>query len=249
MHVAPSIAPKSAEDAFVAAQKTQCGAVYASASDLKTISGGLARAKIPFSFSSLWITPAELDAKDAELAEKKRLQEQQSLERKQKFEDEGRLREQRDKDLAAGQSTQQSELRTKYDGSARAAVADIVADVVNWEQSQRGPIGAEYPEFAAWLAAMRADHWEIMTTDREVQDYGTSDFKGRALTTAFARITIRLRNPILGEYQDACFVFGRIADQEFHMEREPIFAHCDDVDAVKLWQTGHEFQSQWVVGG
>ncbi|HME84773.1 MAG TPA: hypothetical protein VKG91_09555 [Roseiarcus sp.] len=58
---------------------------------------------------------------------------------------------------------------------------------------------------------MKADRWEIMTTDSDVQDYGTSDFKGRPLDTAFARVTIRLKNAILGEYKDACFVFGRIA--------------------------------------
>lgn len=249
MHVAPVLAMRSAEDAFVAAQKAQCGAVYASAADLKTISEGLAREKIPFSFSSVWITPAELDAKDAELAEKKRLEERQSLERQQKAADEAHLRAQRAKDLVATEAAQQAELRAKYDGSAKAAVADIVADVTNWEQRGRGPVGTEYPDFAAWLAATKADHWEIMTTDSDVQDYGTSDFKGRPLDIAFARVTIRLRNPILGEYKDACFVFGRMADQEFHMTREPFAVSCEDVDGVKLWQTEHKFQSRWVVGG
>jgi hypothetical protein len=156
---------------------------------------------------------------------------------------------QRAKDLVATEAVQQAELRAKYDGSAKAAVADIVADVTNWAQSQKGPVGAEYPDYAAWLAEKRADHWEIMTTDSDVQDYGTSDFKGRPLDTAFARVTIRLTNPILGEYKDACFVFGRMADPEFRMMRELIAATCDDGDGVKLWQTAHKFQSRWIVGG
>jgi len=248
MHVAPTLTMSSAEDAFVAAKKAQCGAVYASAADLKTISEGLAGAGIPFSFSSLWITSAELDAKDAELSQKKRLDAQQLAERQQKAADEARLRAQRAKDLVATEAAQQAQLRAKYDGPAKAAVADIVADVTNWAQSQKGPVGAEYPDYAAWLAEMRADHWEIMTTDSDVQDYGTSDFKGRPLDTAFARVAIRLRNPILGEYKDACFVFGRMADPEFDMVREPIAATCDDRDGVKLWQTAHKFQSRWVVG-
>ena len=165
MHVAPNLAMRSAEDAFVAAQKAQCGAVYASAADPKTISEGLAGAGIPFGFSSLWITSAELDAKDAELAQKKRLDAQQSAERQQKAADEARLRAQRAKDLVATEAAQQAELRAKYDGSAKAAVADIVADVTNWAQNQKGPVGAGYPDYAAWLAEKRADHWEIMTTD------------------------------------------------------------------------------------
>ena len=59
-----------------------------------------------------------------------------------------------------------------------------------------------------------------MTTDSDVEDYGTSDFKGRPLDTAFARVKIRLKNPILGEYKDPCFVFGRIVDPEFNMTRD-----------------------------
>ena len=76
MHVGPVLAAKSAEDAFVGAKKAQCGAVYASAADLKALSEGLNRDKVPFAFSSLWITPSEIDAKDAEVAEKRRIEAQ-----------------------------------------------------------------------------------------------------------------------------------------------------------------------------
>ena len=127
-------------------------------------------------------------------------------------------------------------------------MAAIVADVTSWGQDQRGSAGVDYPTYAAWLAEMKADHWEIMSTDSDVQDYGTSDFKGRPLDTAFARVKIRLKNAILGEYKDACFVFGRIVDPEFNMTREPFVAGCDDEGAIKLWQTGHDFHSRWIVG-
>ncbi|MGO4871365.1 MAG: hypothetical protein ACLPGW_12265 [Roseiarcus sp.] len=249
MHVAPVLAAKSAEDAFVGAQKAQCGAVYASAAELKTLSKGLSRANIPFAYSSLWVTPAELDAKNAEVAQRRRLEALQATERAQKAADEARLQARRAKDLGVTQAAQQAALRAKYDGLAKAAVAAIVADVTSWGQNQRGPVGADYPAYAAWLAEMKADHWEIMTTESNVQDYGTSDFKGRPLDTAFASVTVRLKNSILGEYKDACFVFGRIADPEFNVTREPIVAVCDDEDAIKLWQEGHKFQSRWVVGG
>ncbi len=249
MHVAPTLAIKSLEDAFLATEKAQCGAVYASASDLKTISGSLAGAGIKSTFSSLWIAPSELDAKDAELADQKQLEAQQSLDRQQRADDEARLRAQRDKDLASTQSVQQAELRTKYEGSAQAAVAAIVADVKNWEQNQTGPVGVEFSEFSEWLGAIRSDHWEIMTTGSEVQDYGTSDFKGRSLDTALARVTIRIKNSILGEYKDACFVFARMVDPEFNMVREPVSAPCENMDPVRVWQTGHRFESRWVVGG
>ena len=247
MRVVPILAVKSAEDAFVGAQRAQCGAVYASAADLKTLSEGLTHADIPFAFSSLWITPSELDAKDAEVVEKHRLETEHAAKRAQEAADEARLRAQRSKDLAATQAAQQAALRTQYDGSAKAAVAAIVADVISWGQGQRGSAGADYPTYAVWLAEMKTDRWEIMSTDSDVEDYGTSDFKGRPLETAFAQVKIRLRNAILGDYKDACFVFGRIADPEFNMTREPLVAGCGDEDAIKLWKSGHKFQSRWTV--
>ena len=118
---------------------------------------------------------------------------QQAAERAQKDADEARLADERAKDLAATWAAQQATLRTQYDGSAKAAAAAIVADVTSWGENQRGPVGVEYPDYAAWLAEMKANRWEIMTTDSDVRDYGTSDFKGRPLDTALARVTIRLK--------------------------------------------------------
>ena len=80
-----------------------------------------------------------------------------------------------------------------------------------------------YPAYAAWLTDKLSGHWEIMTIDAEVKDFGTSNFKNRALNTVFARITLYLKNRMLGEYKDSCFIFGRINDDEFSMSREPAF--------------------------
>ena len=60
------------DDAFVDVQKRQCGAVYASAADLKTLTAALTRNDIPYAFSTLWILPADVEREDAELAEKAR---------------------------------------------------------------------------------------------------------------------------------------------------------------------------------
>ena len=132
MRLAPLLDVESAEAAFAGAQRAQCGAVYASAADLKTISEGLTRANIPFAFSSLWITLSELDANDAEVIEMHRIEVQQAAERAQKDADEARLADQRAKDLGATWAAQQATLRAQYDGSAKAAVAAIVADVTSW---------------------------------------------------------------------------------------------------------------------
>ena len=56
------------DDAFVDVQKRQCGAVYASAADLKTLTAALTHDDIPYAFSSLRILPADVEREDAELA-------------------------------------------------------------------------------------------------------------------------------------------------------------------------------------
>ena len=56
------------DDAFVNVQKRQCGAVYASAADLKTLTGALTQNDIPYAFSSLWNLPTDVERQDAELA-------------------------------------------------------------------------------------------------------------------------------------------------------------------------------------
>ena len=69
----PTILRSTAEEAFAGIRKGQCGAAYAAAADLKTLSELLRRENIPFGFSSTWMTPSEIDAADASLAESRRV--------------------------------------------------------------------------------------------------------------------------------------------------------------------------------
>ena len=164
----------------------------------------------------------------------------------QRNEDLKRLQEQRAKDLSDTQRQQQDALRQKFGDSAKAAADALSSEIAAWTKDQSGQIVGLYPKYAAWLTDKLADHWEIMTIDTKVQDFGTSSFKSRALDTIFARITLHLKNRMLGEYKDFCFIFGRINDTEFSMWREPAFAKCDDEATISTWQDGHQFKSEWL---
>lgn len=247
MRTGPTIAKTNIDDAFVSIQKHQCGAVYASAADLRTLTSALERDSIPYAFSSVWFRQAEMEREDAALVERRRVDAQQMTERAQQAADETRLAAQRSQDLNATQSAQQAALRERFGDSAKAAAASLASDVTSYTHEQRGLAAALYPDYATWLAQKLKDHWEVMKIDSDTQDFGTSDFKSRRLDTAFARIKMRLRNQMLGEYQDACFVFGRINDAEFSTYREPMFARCDDPSSLDLWQAGHQFLSEWSV--
>jgi hypothetical protein len=121
--------------------------------------------------------------------------------------------------------------------------------VTNVEADKQESAVDFFPHFAAWLTSMKADHWETMTRNFDIQDYGTAEFKGRTLEAALARVSIRLKNPILGEYKDACFVLGHLADPEFNMMREILDTKCEDDQIIAAWQAGHSFKTRWTPSG
>jgi hypothetical protein len=234
------------DEAFINIQKHQCGAVYASAADLKTMTAALTRGDIAYALSSLWILPTEVEREDAALAEKARLAVQEENDRAQRNADQSRLASLRAEDLSATQAAQQAALRQKFGDSAKAGAAALGSEIIAYTKNQSGQISGFYPIYAAWLVDKLADHWEVMTIDSEVQDFGVSNFKDRSIDTVFVRITLHLKNRMLGEYKDACFIFGRMNDTEFSMAREPAYAKCDDEAAISTWQGGHQFKSEWL---
>jgi hypothetical protein len=245
MQIGVVIKDTTIDDAFINIHKGQCGAVYASAADLKTLTVALAHNSIPYVFSSLWILPEDVDREDASLAEKEKAALVKENEEAQRNADQKRLEQMRAKDFSAAQAAQQAALREKFGKSAQAAAGALSSEIIAFTKDQSGQIGTFYPSFAAWLADKLADHWEIVTIDSGLENFGTSNFKARPLDTVFSRITLHLKNRMLGEYKDFCFIFGRINDTEFSMRREPAYAQCDDQAAIEAWQEGHQFKSQW----
>jgi hypothetical protein len=163
----------NADEAFINIQKHQCGAVYASAADLKTMTAALARNDIPYALSSLWILPTEVEREDAALLEKARLAAQEETDRAQRNADQSRLDSLRAEDLSATQAAQQAalSLRQKFGDRAKAAAAALGSEIIALTKDQSGQIGGLYPTYAAWLADKLADHWEVTTVDSEVQDF------------------------------------------------------------------------------
>ena len=235
------------DDSFFDIQKGQCGAVYASAADLKIITEALGRNSISYTFSSLWNLPDDVDREDALLAAKAADSLREENDRQQRNHDQQRLDEQHKQDRDETRRGQQDALREKYGESAKAAAGALSSEIIAWTKDQNDQIGTFYPDFASWLAGKFADHWEIVTIDSDVQDFGTADFKTRSLDTVFSRITLHLKNRMLGEYDSPCFIFGRINDAEFSMRREPAYAKCNDEAAIAKWQVGHQFKSEWFV--
>ena len=242
-----SFVSTSLEAAFVNVKRSQCAAVYASAEGLKDMLPALKRDQIAYELSLIWIAAEQLDQAEKTRAEQMKAADQQAVERKRRVEEEDKLAALREKDDAATRERRQETLRNEYGNVARAAAAAIGAEVKEYVDTSLGSGEAHFGAFAAWYQSRLRDHWELMTFNTELHDYGVSDWKGRSVEAALSKITLRMRNRALGEYRDDCFVFGQLVDTEFSLTRDHFVQTCDNEAEIIGWKSGREFQSRWIV--
>ena len=82
----------------------------------------------------------------------------------------------------------------------------------------------------------------------ELYDYGTAKWNDRRIETVFIKYEVKLKNRVLGKYEDRCMVMGWIADNEFSMRRDAIETSCDDAEHyIGDWQKSRAFEQRWVV--
>ena len=153
----------------------------------ESVIAALTRNSIRYSFSSVWNLPDDVDREDTSLAEKAATALREENERQQRNADRRRLDEMHKKDLDGARDAKQAELRQKFGESAKAAAGALSSEIIAWRKDQKGQIGAFYPDFANWLADKLNDHWEIVTIDSDVHDFGTADFKTRLSIRCFRK--------------------------------------------------------------
>jgi len=243
----PGLYP-SAEAAFAEVQRKSCVGVYASARDLKELLPALTRERIAYRLDEKWITPDDVDSRQAAAEKQDADEKQKAVERQQKLQEEQLLEAQRSADETAVKSARQAALRQQFGSLATARATALVASIRDFMQSpEKGnAIAQRFPDFADWYAQQVADHWELLTLGGQTADYGRGEWKGRSLEATVAEVSLRLRNVQLGRYQQACFDFGEFTDAEFDgVKRDPIVVPCDQTKTLADWKTGHRFVSQW----
>ena len=103
-----------------------------------------------------------------------------------------------------------------------------------------------FSTYSHWLIKRFSDQWETFNVASDIADFGTVHWKGRSLDAIIVKSTIQQKNRILGQYDDACFMFGLVDDVEFMMQRELFSVDCSGGDSfVNKWKVGEQFQSQW----
>ncbi|MFK5595877.1 hypothetical protein ACFZ8E_02550 [Methylobacterium sp. HMF5984] len=245
----PVITPTSADGAFIAVKRGECGAVYASTVDLATLTEAMTRDSLNYRFLPLWIEPAEVAQTRAGIEQDKTRSAEQIFARQRELEERKKLDREKEKAESARRDVQERDLRKQYDERARffeQTFGDEARSFATGEQ----PAGffERYPRLARHYAAQRDDRWEFMSIETRILDYGTSLYKNRPLETALVTTRVRMRNRIKGEYQDVCYVTGYVNDAEFSVTRDPFGEVCDDVGPkLARYKQNEHFTSRWIV--
>jgi hypothetical protein len=105
-----------------------------------------------------------------------------------------------------------------------------------------------FPNYFDWYGSRLTDLWALADSHYELYDYGTAKWNDRRIEAVFIKYEVKLKNRVLGKYEDRCMVMGWIADNEFSMRRDAIETSCDDAESyISDWQKSRAFEQRWVV--
>jgi peptidoglycan hydrolase-like protein with peptidoglycan-binding domain len=241
---------RSTEEAFVEAKRHKCGAIYAVGSDLAALSEAFDRDEVEYSFWPLWHDQDQVHSSAATASLRKKREAEEQADKARELTDAEILTQAKEAEVEVVRRKQQSALRQQYGAAAKAFELRLSEELRLFLQgdvrAQR--FSSKYGTPATTYQSLAAEGWELIDQSTELIDYGTADFKGRRLELGIARSVIKLRNRLLGEYRDLCFVTAFVDDAEFAMDREPFGVPCgDSAEAIQTYKLGQRFESRWVV--
>jgi hypothetical protein len=241
-----NIVNMTAENAFVALTRQQCGYAAGDVNTLRTLMLALRSDNRKYEFAPVWFTTAdvttagtnEIKRRDAlEKAETDQnnigeaLRQQQGAQ-KQAIED--RLRKENGPRARA--------LRDKVDSVVKADALKPLTDKPRKASETQGP----FPTFATWLDRRFDDQWETTDVVSEIADYGKVQWNGRTLDGIIVQTTVAQKNRIKGVYETGCFVFGMVGDDEFSMSRDMFGVPCgSSKSTLEDWKSRRNFKSLW----
>jgi hypothetical protein len=235
----------NADLAYLGLQRRQCGYVVGDSDALRSIIIALGADNQKVKLSPVWwsdkdIEQAAFDANDARQQEiEKELQKDHEREEQEQRE----AKRQRNKE--ADKSERERVLR-EQNGVKAKGLENYVHDLVSGE-AQKRLVDSEhlFSDYSRWLDRRFDEKWETFGVNSEIADFGTFQWQGRMLPAVVVKTIINQKNRNLGKYENACYKFGLVDDEEFNRLRQPFSVSCGDTTFVESWKSGGKFQSQW----
>lgn len=236
-----------ADHTFVSAKKRECGAAYGDAKSLGVLMQGLRRDGISYHMAPLWIDDSTIAAQRELIANAQQDEIRIQAEKQRQLDDAQKLTAAKVVDVAAQKVIIEKKLRDENGPRARSKTDGIRESLNELATGKQTWTGTVFPDFATWYKQQIADHWELVTIETSVHDFGSAKWKDRTLESAFADAHVTMKNRILGETKDFCWILGGIDDSEYQIERAPVAVQCEGVDSpLERWSLENGFVSQWV---
>lgn len=243
----PQFSAMSLDAAFAGLKRGRCAAIYTDAATLKQVIDALRRDDATFQLIGLWITPDQVAAANAKANAATAEAQTRSYERQRAASEAAQIALVRAEEEAKTKEAIRTRLRAENGKKAEAASSIIANEVKTAINGTDKAAREQYPSFFMWLDEKRRDRWDVFSVNATVFEYGTIDWKGRRLEVGATQTDIRLRNQLLGEYQDYCFVFAKVFDYEFQAARDFVVMPCAKDAQIAAWKTSRDFKSLWDV--
>jgi len=153
---APEISIRTADTAFSAAKRGQCGAVFAGQADLSETIQALQRDRIGYSVVPLWFSVKDISDRAGDIQREKKLSTQEEEARKLQLQEATQLEELKRKKEAEEKGTRETELR-KQNGPKARALADEIANGIKLIAENKNTWAADnFPGLASWYREQNA---------------------------------------------------------------------------------------------
>ena len=231
--------------AFLGLQRHQCGYLLGAEGDLREIMLALRREKMKYAFAPVWwgeneVVQATFDVHDTVQQE---LRKKLDVERKRKEEES--LQAERERNKQNEKFEIERRLR-ETNGTKARGLMNYIHDLVSGMAEKRPVENADlFPSYSNWLDRRFADQWETFNVSSDVADFGVVEWENRPLDAVVVRTIVHQKNRFIGRYEDKCYLFGFVADEEFSMLRDSFAVDCSDAPDVNKWKVGERFQSRW----
>ncbi len=239
----------SADGAFIAAKRSECGAVYAATADLAALDEAMNRDGISHRYLPLWIEPAEVaQTRDAIEQDKTRSAEQHFKRQRELDDDAGNsIRSERMKKAFAVPRRNRRCARSTASGLGSSSKPWATRPVSSRPVS-RLPVSASFIKACRSLPrpAQRSLGVHVPRNARARLRHGA--LQEPPLETALVTTRIKMRNRVKGEYQDVCYVTGYINDAEFSGHTRRIRRALRGIwTKTRSIQANEHFTSRWIV--
>lgn len=246
------------EGAFRRIQRNECGALYASQRDLKTIVAALESDGRDFRFLPVWFDAAAAEAATRQIAEQARTRTKAQEDRRIAAEEARKIEVEKKRVFESEAPKREAVLREKYGPAARSLQQQlgnaVNSFVMRSRSSDPGSVAVDkdfsslFPKFASWRLGLEPEFWSPIGVSTEVADYGSAKWKDRQLPLILLEVTVTVESAKRGERKRHCFFLGLLDDGEYKSSRDPIDFPCaDSSESLAKWKTGHDFESHWKV--